>query len=116
MPACTLLPPEFAPALIENGTVQTGLLANFLSGVFQRSLGRPGHIPYLQIFDTHESVVLADRGARFVQEVFSGVGDTGMNLLDSSFRLLPVAAEFNFAAHAPLVFGEALLVLLKAVE
>jgi hypothetical protein len=35
-------------------------------------------------------VVFADRCGRLVQEVFAGVGDTGVNLLDVGFRLLPV--------------------------
>jgi hypothetical protein len=55
-----------------------------LPRLFDSAFGRPGDIPHLQIFDTDERVVLADRGARFVQEVFSGIGNTGVNLLSSS--------------------------------
>ena len=32
------------------------------------------------------------------------------------FLLIPVAAEFNVAGHAPLILGEALLVFLEAIE
>ena len=51
-----------------------------------------------------------------MQEVFSGVGDAGVNLLDFGACLLPVAAVFNLAAHAALIARQALLVLLEAVE
>ena len=69
------LPPELAPALIENGTVQTGLLLHPLAVLFVATPGRPGHIPYLQILNTYERVVLADRRGGFVQEVFPGIRD-----------------------------------------
>ena len=59
---------------------------------------------------------MADRRCGFVQVVFSGIGNVSMNLLDTGSRFLPVVAEFNLAAHAPLILGQALLVFLEAVE
>ena len=51
-----------------------------------------------------------------MQVVFSGVGDVAVNLLDAGFRLRPVTAEFDLAAHAALILGEALLMLLETVK
>lgn len=107
---------EFTPPLIENGAVQAGLLLHHLAWLFAVALGRLGHVPYLQILNAYERVVLADRRCGLVQEVFPGIGDTGMNLLDAGLRLLPVAAELDFAAHAALVARKALLMFLEAVE
>jgi hypothetical protein len=75
-----------------------------------------GHVPDLQILNTDERVVFADRCSALVQEVSTGVGDVRVNLLYLDFCLLPVAAELDFAAHAPLITGEALLVLFEAAE
>ena len=61
-------------------------------------------------------MVLADRCRGLVQKVFSGVGDTGVSLLNLGFFLCPVVAEFDFAAHAPLITGQPLLMFLKAIE
>ena len=55
------LPPELAPALVEDGFVQTRLLLDPLAVLFAVAFGRPGHIPNLQILNTNERVVLADR-------------------------------------------------------
>ena len=110
------LSPEFAPPLIENGAVQTGLLLHHLAWLFAVALGSLGHVPYLQILNAYERVVLADRRCGFVQEVFAGVSDAGVNLLDFGFRLFPVTAELDLAAHAALVARKALLMFLEAVE
>jgi hypothetical protein len=60
---------ELEPALIEDGFVQARLGPN----VSTRCLGCPcrrlGHIPHLQVLDTHYRVVLADRGRGLVQVV-----------------------------------------------
>jgi hypothetical protein len=101
--------------LIKHGAVQPRLLTDPFAVLFTVAFGRPGHIPDLQIFNTDERVVLADRCSGLVQEVFAGVGDTGVNLLNSGFLLFPVVAEFDFAAHAPLVAGQSLLVFLETV-
>src|SRR5690606_19382819 len=77
---------------------------------------RPGHVPHLQVLDTHHRVVLADRGRGLVQEVAAGVADPEMNALDAGFRLLPVAAELLLAAHGLLRFAQCSLVPLEAVE
>jgi len=110
------LPPELAPALVENGAIQPGLLAHPLSVLLTVALGRPGHVAYLQILNTDERVVLADRCCGLMQEVFAGISDAGVNLLNFGFRLLPVVAELDLAAHATLVARQALLVFLEAVE
>ena len=110
------LPPELAPSLIENGAVQAALLAYLLAVLFALAFGRLGHVPYLQILNAYERVVLADRRCGFVQEVFSGISDAGVNLLDFRFPLFPVTTEFHLAAHAALVTSKALLMLLEAVE
>lgn len=61
-------------------------------------------------------MVLADRCRGLVQKVFSGVGDTDVSLLNLGFFLFPVLAEFDFAAHAPLIMGQPLLMFLQAIE
>ncbi len=53
---------ELEPALIEDGFVQAGLGPNVSSRLFGSTRRRLGHVPYLQVLDTHHRVVLADRG------------------------------------------------------
>ncbi|MNO00151.1 hypothetical protein D3C81_2199730 [compost metagenome] len=78
-----------------------------LAGLFATALRRPGHVFHLQILDTDECVVLADRRRGLVQEVFAGVGDGFVNFLNFALLLFPVAAEFDLAGHAPLVTRKA---------
>ena len=61
-------------------------------------------------------MVLADRCRGLVQKVFSGVGDTDVSLLNLDFFLFPVVAEFDFAAHPPLIMGQPLLMFLQAIK
>ena len=110
------LPSELAPALVENGTVQARFLRHFFAVLFTIAFGRPGHVPYLQILNTNERVVLADRCCSLVQEIFPGVSDAGVNLLDAGFCLFPVTTELCLTTHAPLVTGKAFLMFLEAVE
>ena len=85
------LPPELAPALIQDGAIESSLLLDPFAVLFATAFGRPGHIANLQILNTDERVVLADRCSGLVQKVFAGIGDTGVNLLYfvfSFFQLL----------------------------
>jgi len=47
-----------------------------------------------KILNANERVVLADRRCGLVQKVFSGVGDTGVNLLDTGFFLLAISRKY----------------------
>src|SRR5574344_1881012 len=96
---------KLAPPLIEDGAIQPRLLLDPFAVLFTIALGRLGHIPDLQILNTNERVVLADRCGGLVQKVFAGVGYAAVNLLNLGFFLFPVVAEFDFAAHSPLVAG-----------
>ena len=79
------------------------------------AFGGPGHVPYLQIFNTDERVVFADHCSSFMQEIFSGISDVRVNLLYLGFSFLPVTTEFNFTTHAPLVTCQTLLMLFEAI-
>ena len=57
-----------------------------------------------------------DRRCDFMQQVFSGVSDIDVNLLDFAFRLFPIYSDFDLSAHAPLVTDQALLMFFEAVE
>tara|TARA_R110001583_G_scaffold28481_2_gene101011 strand:+ start:8035 stop:8805 length:771 start_codon:yes stop_codon:yes gene_type:complete len=107
---------ELEPALIEDGFVQAGPGPYVLARLLGTPCRRPGHIPYLQLLDTHHRVVLADRGRGLVQEVAAGVADMGMNTLDAGFCLLPVAAESGFADYRLLRLAQRDFVPLEAVE
>ena len=85
---------EFAPALVKDGAIQAGLLFHLLAVGFGIALAGFGHIPYLQIFDAHDRVDLADFG----------------------FRLFPVLAELHFPREAALVAFQPLLVFFEAIE
>ena len=61
-------------------------------------------------------MVFTDCGRGLVQEVAADIGDARVNLLDTGFRLLPVAAELRFARHGTLVACKPLLVLSEGVE
>ena len=76
IPRCLVLQlsAKLAPTLIENRTIQAGLLLHPLAVLFAVALGRLGHIPNLQIFDGDHGVVLADLAQSLVQKVFSGIG------------------------------------------
>src|SRR5690625_8030042 len=73
---------ELEPALIEDGLIQPGLGPNVSSRLFGSTCSGPGHVPYLQILDTHHSVVLADRVRGLLQEVVADGADTGANALE----------------------------------
>ena len=53
---------------------------------------RSAHIAYLQIFDEHHRVVLAERSRGFVQEIAAVIGDLGVDFLDFAIpRSIPTA-------------------------
>ena len=83
---------EFEPALIEDGLVQAGLGPNLLPRLFGAACRRFGHVPHLQVLDTHHRVVLADRGGALVQVVTAGIADTGALYLASD----PVSPPDDF--------------------
>ena len=64
------------------------------------ALRRPRHALDLQILNTYERAVLAERGTGLMQEIFSGICNSGVNLLNFGFRLFPVIAELDFTTHA----------------
>ena len=107
---------KLEPALIENGLVQARLGPNVSSRCIYRACRRLGHVPHLQVLDTHHRVVLADRGGALVQVVAAGIADTGVNALDAGFRLLPVVAEFGFATQRLLRFAQGGFMPLDAVK
>src|SRR5450631_957188 len=105
------LPPELSPSLIEDGAIQSGFLPDPFTMLLACTLRTPGHVPDLQILNTDKRVVFADRCSGLVQEVSTGVGDLRVNLLYFDFCLFPVVAELDFAAHAPLITCQPVLVL-----
>ena len=76
----------------------------------------PRHVLDLQILNTYERVVLADRGAGLMQKIFSGIRDSGVNLLNFSFCLFPVIAERLFTTHAALIARKSLLVRFETIQ
>ena len=87
MPACRQLAAELEPALIEDGFVQSRVGPNVSARHFGCTCRRPGHVPHLQVLDTHRRVVLVDRGRGLVQVVAASIADAGMNALDNACRL-----------------------------
>ncbi len=110
------LAPERVPALVENRAVETGLLTNVAAGLLDTASGRARHVAYLQVFQHHERVVLADHGGNLVQIVAPGIGDASLDFLDAGLGFLPVAAELCPAAHGLLRLAQRHLVFLGAVE
>lgn len=110
------LPTEFAPSLVEDRRIQTGLGPHVPARCFDRACRGRGHIPHLQVLETHDRVVFADRGRSLVQKIPASIADTGMDLLDAGFRLLPVVTEFHFTAHGALRLRQRLLMAREAVE
>ena len=80
------------------------------------SLRRPRHILDLQILNTYERVVLADRNTGLMQEIFSGVRYGDVNFLNFGFRLFLIIAELFFTTHAALIACKSLLVSLKTIQ
>jgi len=110
------LPPELEPPLIEDGFIQARFGFHVTPWRIAAACCGLGHVPYLQILDTHNRVVFADCGRGLVQEVAASIGDARVNLLDAGFRLLPVAAELRLARHGTLIACKPLLVLPEGVE
>ena len=84
---------KLAPALVEDGSIQAGLLFHLLTVGFGVAFAGLGPIPYLQIFDTYNRVVLADCCRSLVQVILAGIADFDVNLCNFGFRLFPVLAE-----------------------
>jgi hypothetical protein len=107
---------KLEPALVEDGFIQPRLLGYVFSRCFGSASARLAHIAHLQILNNDHSVVFADRRCSLVQEVFTGVTDTGVDFLNSPFGFVPVFAELDFATHTPLVFFQALLVFFETTK
>src|SRR5690554_8203828 len=56
------LAPELVPALVEDRAVEAGFLPDVAAWLLDTASGRARHVAYLQVFQHHERVVLADRG------------------------------------------------------
>lgn len=104
---------EREPALVEDGLVQARLRPNVLARCFGAACRRLGHIPSLQVLDTHHRVVLADGGRSLVQVVAAGVADAGVNPLDAGFRPRPVVADFTLRLMARCALRKAASCRLK---
>ena len=61
-------------------------------------------------------MVLADRGTGLMQEIVSGIRDSGVNPLNFSFRLFPVIAELLLATHAALIMRQSLLMFFETIQ
>jgi hypothetical protein len=72
---------ELSATLIEYGPFQPCLGPHLAARRIGRARRRPERIPDLPILDAHGRVVLADRRGGFMQQVFAGVGDVGVDLL-----------------------------------
>ena len=58
---------------------------------------------------------MAGRGTGLMQEIFSGIRDSGVNLLNFGFRLFPVIAKLSFTTHAALIARKSLLMHLQTI-
>ena len=63
-----------------------------------------------------QRVVFADGGRDLMQVVAAGTADMSLDALNTGFRFLPIAAEYDFAAHRLLRFAQGFFVSLEAVE
>src|SRR5690554_7180183 len=110
------LTPELVPALVEDRAVEARFLPDMAAWLLGTASGRARHVAYLQVFQHHERVVLADRGGSLVQVVAPGIGDASLAFLDAGLGLLPVVAELDLAAHGLLRLAQRRLVLSETVE
>src|SRR5690554_3883742 len=110
------LTPELVPALVEDRAVEARFLPDMAAWLLGTASGRARHVAYLQVFQHHERVVLADRGGSLVQVVAPGIGDVSLAFLDAGLGLLPVVAELGLATHGLLRLAQRRLVLPDTVE
>src|SRR5690554_1824745 len=110
------LTPELIPALVEDRAVEARFLPDMAAWLLGTASGRARHVAYLQVFQHHERVVLADRGGSLVQVVAPGIGDASLAFLDAGLGLLPVVAELDLAAHGLLRLAQRRLVLSETIE
>ena len=107
---------KLAPALIQDCFVQARLGRHIFTWIVQRAAGRTTHITDPQVFNAQQRVVFADAVRSFVQEVVPSAGNLVLDLLDTEFRPLPVAAEFHLSTHLALSFREPMFVLFEAID
>lgn len=96
----TQLASKLKPGPIEDGFVQTSVVPNILAPIPGGASRRHGHVLHLQVLYIHHRVAVSDRDP--LQVVAADIADPGVDALNSGFDLLPVAAEFCFAAHCTL--------------
>ena len=82
---------EFAPALIQDRLVETGLLADVSPRGLQGAFGRLAHGGHLQVFLEDDSVVFADITGDFVQVVVASVGDADVQPGDFCLLFVPIS-------------------------
>ena len=97
---------ELAPTLIENRLVEAGLGFHASPWRLNRTCCCFAHVGDFQIFDYDHRVAFADDVRGLVEKVIPGMSNPLMQFRDASFRLLPVVAEFNLTAHAPLILSQ----------
>ena len=107
---------KLEPALVEDGFVQPRLGCYVFTRCLGSAFARLAHVAYLQILNSDHSVVFADLCCGFVQEVFAGVSDAGVNFLNFPSGFVPVFAVFDLATHLPLVAAQPGLMLLEAAK
>src|SRR6202167_2254534 len=84
---------------VQDRTVQPRLLRHLLRG-------RLAHVLNLQVLDYDNDVVFADVVRGLVYEIFPDVGDFGVQLGDTCFRLTPPLRELLSLRQTPFPFRQ----------
>lgn len=67
------LPPAFTGAVVEDGSVESGLLPYAAAGLLCGAFGAGGHIHHAQVLDTDEAVIFGEIGSELVCEILAPV-------------------------------------------
>jgi len=94
---------ERAPALIQDGFIQSGLVCDMAPWLLHRAFGRPRQIPYLQILQDDDRVVFAGLGTEFMQGVVAAIGNADIELGDTLLLLLLVLGVCDHSEIAGLI-------------
>ena len=111
LPPSVELAPEFGPALVQDGLVQTRLGSDVLARGIGRAFGQSAHVLDGQVLHHNQRASPGQLAGRFVKQFLPGVRNSGVHTPYTSLAVLSVGRALDLACHASLLPCQSRLVV-----